>query len=206
MYQCTKCKYAVEYTTNYCPLCGSETKKIDKEAYEAELRAAYVPPAYEEEIPPAPVFENPIPQEFEYRAEQVYYAPRSQENKKNIAKRIIGMVLSIEGFAVGVFGIFYVLTLLSLGESIMSLSELTFMAAVYGGSSIPSAIVGLILSSSVAKSGDTSASCRLGRIFGIIGIVLGALLIVAACSTGVNPTDFLFSGDSAFSSYPYNLF
>ncbi len=178
MYQCTKCKHTVEYTTNYCPLCGAETVQVEYVVVSAptEPRQAPEPQVVCQPQPePIPVEQPQViyqqPQQPTPAPQSYYYAPTPEPAKKpHLAKKIVGMALSIEGFAAAIVCCIYTFLL-----EAMEPGAGAFMAVFVTIPCLPISIIGLALSNSCRKGGDTSALSRVGKVLGIIGIVLFAV-------------------------------
>lgn len=182
MYQCTKCKHTVEYTTNYCPLCGAETVQVEYVVVSARPQPVAEPqpicqPTYQQSQPaPTPVAEP-----------NYYYAPPQPEpaKKPHLAKKIVAMVLSIEAFALS--AIYFWMVFL---YKFIDYEYGMVLAIVCGIICLPMSIVGLAMSNSCRNAGDNSGMTRVGRIFGILGIVIAALYLIIGC---VGDIGYIFS-------------
>lgn len=99
------------------------------------------------------------------------FTPRPR--KVNRATGIIGMVISSIGLIFAVLGFIYVLIYASLSGT------LSFSAAIGCGIfSLPLSVIGYIFSRSSANSGNFSICCRLGNIFGLIGMILTGVSVL----------------------------
>lgn len=92
--------------------------------------------------------------------------------KPNIAKRIVGMALSTYAFASSIFYLFYTLMLTATtgGDGFVTGIILAMVT-------LPPAIIGLVFSTGCINQGDSSALCKLGKVFGIISIVLNGVML-----------------------------
>lgn len=91
--------------------------------------------------------------------------------KPHLALKIVSMALSIAGFAFMCFGFLY--TLLGLVEEGMALG----MAFTFSLFFLPLCIVGMVLSCKCINAGDTSALTRVGKILGLIGIIISGVCL-----------------------------
>lgn len=171
MNKCTNCGYATESNINFCPTCGG---KIVPEA-----------PAYTE--PQTPTYTNITP------VYQPYTPPRPQVSK---AKKIVGMALSIAGFIFSLLALIYGL----LYGLIMGAAGV-FMAFYLSAFSLPLCAVGLAFSRSAINLGDTSAFSRLGKIFGLIGIILSCVAMFLSFIMGVSGCSMM--DDIYYNGYYY---
>lgn len=181
MYQCTKCKHTVEYTTNYCPICGAETVQVEYVVVSAPQAPTSAP---EPQVICQPQAESvPTPQPNYYYAQPVQ---EPQQKKPHIAKKIVAMALSIEGFALSAI-YFWVVLLYKLIDPILGMFMAIFCAVVC----LPMSIVGLAMSNSCRNAGDTSKMTQVGKILGIIGIGIAALYLVIGCAGDIS---YVFDG------------
>ena len=116
-----------------------------------------------------------------YTPQQNPYYPAYNLKKPPLGLKITAMVLSILGFVYMIFGFLY--TLIGLVEEDMAFA----MAFTFALFFLPLSIVGLSLSAKCINQGDTSTFSRLGKVFGIIGIILAAvsLFIGFVSSAGI---------------------
>lgn len=131
-----------------CPNCN----------YTSDGDILYCPMCGAKIIKEEPVFTPPVePISYNYVAHQ----------KPNLAKKIVGMALSIEAFAVSIIAFFYVVMFGAIE------GEAGFITAfIFGIINFPPAIIGLTMSNKNRELGDTSVFSRLGKIFGIISVIL----------------------------------
>jgi len=156
MYTCPKCNFKNESAMNYCPQCGSEM--IYAEPIAAPEVAQPVQPTYVEPIQPVHNVYVPAP-------------------TPHLAVNIVGMALSISGLVFLAIGSLY--TLIGLIEEGLAFA----MAFTFSLFFLPLSIVGLFLSNKCLNAGDTSAMSRVGKILGIIGIIVaGASLFIGFTS------------------------
>lgn len=195
MYKCPNCNFKAYEAVNYCPECGSKTvyeepvyaQEVPK--YEPE-ETAVLSPATNEPAVNAPTYSQPAnTPSVEYKpvyqpaTYEVPNYPRNDYNepkKPHLAKKIVGMALSIGGFIFAIIASLYTIIF-------SAMDGLTgfILGIVYAIIGLPPAIIGLTMSAKNAKLGDTSAFSRLGKIFGIIAIVLlGVGLTVGMLSLG----------------------
>ena len=110
-----------------------------------------------------------LQQEPQAQQNTYYQAPVYNQNKAPLGLKISAMVLSISGFACLVLGFFY--TLFGLIEEGLAFG-MSFAFALFF---LPLCIVGFALSSKCQNAGDTSAFSRVGKILGLIGIIISAV-------------------------------
>ena len=148
MYICLNCNYRSEDATNFCPNCGQPMGRVVQQS--AGLVPVNTPAVVSQEI-------------------------ADTEPKTPLVKKIVGMALSIEGLATGVAGILYALLVwwaASVGVSDDEYLEVLIYAFTYAIIGLISCIVGLALSISSGADGKKPVFSRVGKICGIIGIVL----------------------------------
>ncbi len=104
----------------------------------------------------------PQPEVNQFYAEENYPKP-------SLGLKIAAMVLSITGFSCLFLGFFY--TLIGLTEEGVAFG----MALTFSLFFLPLCIVGMVLSNKCQNAGDNSAFSRLGKIFGLIGIIIAAV-------------------------------
>ena len=110
------------------------------------------------------------------QAYPVYTAPNAP-----LGMKIAGMAISILGLVFMLYGFFS--TLIGLAEEGMAFG----MAFAFSLLFLPLCIVGLVLSNNCKNLGDTSAFSTVGKIFGIIGIVLaGISLFIGFVTIGLD--------------------
>lgn len=120
----------------------------------------------------------------------IYTAPADNTvpvQKPSLAKKIVGMGLSIEGFTLAVLAAIYTFVFLiaavASGEPEMGIMSLvfTFWFALFG---LPGSIIGLNFSNKARNLGDTSAFSRVGKALGLVGIIIfGASFVIALFAT-----------------------
>ena len=167
MYICPNCKTTSDTKINFCPKCGSAMGEI--------VMADPAPAAVEQPVAaeqPVVVAEQPV-----VTAQPVinyapivptYEQPAPQYSK---AKSIVGMVLSIVGLFFAFLGFIYTAAAIDIDE------EIGFaMSFAFSFFSFPLSIVGIILSKGNANLGDTSAFVKVGKILGIIGLILAGIM------------------------------
>lgn len=173
MYKCTNCNYSTDEVANFCPQCGTQL------------------------VEEKPVCEAPVEQVTYIQPEavqQVQYYPMPEPVKKpSLAKKIVGMALSIESFAVSIFALLYTIMFTAI-EGVAGFA----MAITFAICDLPPAIIGLVMSLGCINLGDRSVMSRLGKIFGIIAIALTALTLLIGFVS-------LFSGHSVFNDPYYYL-
>lgn len=172
MYKCPNCNFKADEAVNYCPECGSKTVYEESvsanqaQQTNADETAVLTPaisepavntPTYSEAANVQPASYNPVYQNTTYQ----------EPKKPHLAKRIVGMALSIGAFIFAIIASLYTVIF-------SAMDGLTgfILGIVYAIMGLPPAIVGLVMSAKNARLGDTSALSRLGKIFGIIAIIL----------------------------------
>lgn len=152
MYICPNCKTESETKINFCPKCGSTMGEI----------VVTSPAPVVNEQPKAPVIPaQPIV--------STYTQPATQYSK---AKGIVGMALSIAGLFFAFLAFVYTVALIDLEGALafgMSIGFTIF--------SLPLSIVGLVLSKGNANLGDTSTFVKVGKILGLIGVILSGVAL-----------------------------
>lgn len=151
MYTCPKCSFNSETAMNYCPQCGNEM--VHTEPVAVQEVAAPFEPTYVAPIEPVQPIQN-------------VYVPAP---KPHLALKIVGMALSITGLVFLSLGALY--TLIGLVEEGLAFA----MALVFALFFLPLSIVGLCLSNKCLNAGDVSAMSRVGKILGIIGIIIAGV-------------------------------
>lgn len=141
-------------------------------------------PTYTQPVtPPQPTYTQPVtpPQPTYVQPQQpVYYQGTvAPQNQPSMALKIVSMVLSIVGLIFAAYGSLY--TLIGLEEEGMAFG----MALAFGLFFSPLSIVGLCLGSKCQSAGDTSVFSRLGKILGLVGlIVAGVNLFIGIIGLG----------------------
>ena len=171
MFICPNCKKISETPINFCTCCGARM--------EAE-NTAYIAPV-NEAVPGGYNTQNTIPD-----ANDTPEAPKPSK-----AKAIVGMALSAAGFINAATGILY-----ALGYMATETNEFTFMFTIIMCIiTLPLSLVGLILSSKSRKAGDLSIFTKLGRLFGILGIIASAILLSLGIIALIFGSGTLLDGD-----------
>lgn len=169
MYTCPNCNKSYDIPMNFCVVCGapmsaqepgSTASKPNAQATYAESQSTtsqyvqaqpqYTQPQYVEATPVTPV------------------VPTSAK-----VKSIVGMALSIEGLTAIPTGILYTLVFLLLHDYTGTFTGITFFLMC-----LPFCLVGLILSKSAINSGSTWKIAKIGKILGIIGIIICGVLLL----------------------------
>ena len=156
---CPKCNYISEETINFCPLCGAQMV-ADKMIEEPVLEEAQII----DSNPPQYTYDqtyNPTGYTYEY----------PPVKPPHLAFKIVGMALSIAGF------IFAIIVSLASLAGLADPESALAMPLVFSIFYAPFSIVGLIFSNKCRNAGDTSTFSRLGKIFGIISIIIYGISI-----------------------------
>lgn len=137
---CPNCNYNIDSPTNFCPRCG------------ADIRPA----------------QNPVQPTYQTTySNQTTYTPYPVE-KPNLAKKIVGMALSIFGFAFSI-----IIAIISLAT--MAIPEASFgLTVVYAIFSMPGSIIGFNFSNEARNLGDQSKLSSTGKSLGLAGIIITA--------------------------------
>ncbi len=98
---------------------------------------------------------------------RIVLADDSAPKKVHLAKKIVGMALSIWAFIFAIICSLYTF-IFSLIDGDVGIT----LSIVYSFFAVPPAIVGLVMSSSNMSNGDTSVFSRLGKIFGMITLII----------------------------------
>ena len=188
MYICPNCNHTSETPANFCAVCGAKM-------VESNPAPAVEQPVVEQPVVEQPVVEQPIYPYYNI-PQQPMYNPAPVGPSK--AKMITGMALSIAGFAFAIIGLLYtVLFSIIEGEAGFALS------ITFGIISTPLSIVGLVLSKSCINAGGTAIFCRLGKIFGLIGVILSGVslfigLIAFVFDPGISDFDYDYYNDDYY--------
>lgn len=105
-----------------------------------------------------------------YSAPQPNYYSNAPVQGPSLAKKIVSMALSIAGFAMSIFDFLYVMIFLA--EDGAFAFGFSFGFGIF---CLPLGIVGLVMSNSCRNLGDESTFTRLGKIFGLIAVILTAV-------------------------------
>ena len=171
MYTCPNCNKSYDIPMNFCVVCGapmsaqepgSTASKPNAQATYAESQSTtsqyvqaqpqYTQPQYVEATPVTPVI------------------PTSAK-----VKSIVGMALAIEGLASIAVGLFYTAIFLLASGYFTFMYGLMFCLVC-----TPFSLVGLILSNNAINSGSTWKMAKIGKILGIVGLILcGVTFFVA---------------------------
>lgn len=149
MYNCPNCNFNTESAMNFCPQCGNKMVNVEP------VEATYVEPAQ-------PIYAN-----------SVTYSPVPAK-KPSLAKLIVGMALSIEGFALAIFTALY--SLMGLVDPALGFG-MAFAFSLFG---LPGSIIGFVFSNSARNAGDVSTFSRVGKNLGLAGIIItGTVLFLS---------------------------
>lgn len=183
MYICPNCNKEFENLSNFCSYCGTPLTAAN------ELKEEIIEPVITD-IPAQPVQPQqpvqPIQQQYyqqpyyqqQYAQPQytqpVQYVQPVQQPKTNFSKpkSIVGMALSISGTVFAFIGFIYTIIF-----SEFSGDAAFFMSFFMSAFSLPLSIIGLKFSKENRSLGDTSALTKVGKIFGIIGIVFTSIVL-----------------------------
>lgn len=136
-----------------CPNCNNSTQEAIN----------YCPKCGSRMVQEAPA---PAPQ-YQYQQPVYTAAPPSK------AKSIVGMALSIAGIAMSSLASFYSLIFLMEEE----LEGVAVSGILFFFFSFPLSLVGLILSKNYINAGGTNTFSRVGKILGIIGVILASVTL-----------------------------
>lgn len=198
MYICPNCNNASETAINFCSKCGTPmVEKVEapvaqpvqepaQPAYQEPAQPAYqepVQPAYEapvqEPVQPAyqqpaqPTYQQPVQPVYQqpvYQEQPVYYQTVENAPQPSLGKAIAGMIMGIAGLGEAVVAFLYTLIFLANGDGEAAFAYAFFMFLI----GFPICLVGLILSNKAADSGVTAAFPKVGKITGLIGVILCA--------------------------------
>ncbi len=147
---CPNCNNTSQEAINFCPKCG--TAMVEQ-----------APPA----PPVQPVYQEPVQPQYQYQQPVYTAAPPSK------AKSIVGMALSIAGIAMSSLASFYSLIFLIEEE----LEGVAVSGILFFFFSFPLSLVGLILSKNYINAGGTNTFSRVGKILGIVGVILSSVML-----------------------------
>ncbi len=153
MFYCVYCGSSFPEHMKFCPYCGKEQPNLEEPAAQT-YSAPQQPPVYA--APHTPYSFDPQP-------------------VTNRPAKILGNLSFFGGLGAMIFGglfvlLFLILTLADVGLGSLSVSYEPF--------SIILGVGAIVLSVLARKKGNDTKRPTLGRIFGIVGIVLGAISIV----------------------------
>ena len=152
-----------------CPNCNTKTEEKVNFCFKCGTQMVYAEPQPVEPQPTAQV-------------QQPVYEAYQPVKKPHLALKIVAMALSIGGIVMAAIGNLYTLIGLIEPEGYLAFS----FALVFGLFFSPFSIVGLCLSNKCIDAGDTSAMSRVGKILGIIGIIVaGVSLFIGIASLGM---------------------
>ena len=207
MYVCPNCNKQSETPANFCPVCGTTMIIAPTPQTEAPEQPVYAEPQYAQPQygqpqygqpqyaqpqygqPQQPIYNQPQYNQPMYVQPQ-YVAPQPSTPSK--AKAIVGMALGAAGLFSAVTGFLYTM----IGMAIDGGEAGLFMAIFFGFFSIPLSLVGLIMSAGTRKAGDTTIFSKLGKIFGLIGVILSGVTLLIG-SVGLDYTG------SSYDDYDY---
>lgn len=203
MRTCPNCNHQAGDQFSFCPMCGSALEQlqpeanipqpvvepIDTEATQSVFNAP-IEPVVEETVVAEPidteatqgVYTAPVQNQYTYSApvQNTYSAPAPQYKyaeapvkKPNLAKKIVGMALSIEGFVMAIFLALYSLIFLAVDPAFGF--GYAFGFSIF---SVPGSIIGLIFSNAAQNEGDTSALSRVGKGLGLAGLIIAIVCLV----------------------------
>ncbi len=180
MFICPNCKKISEVPLNFCTSCGSRMEEA-KSNYSAPSSES-APNTYNETNPY--IYENAP-------------APTPAPSK---AKAIVGMALSIAGFANAAVSLLYIFSFMAegLGDAALAFAIIMFLITM------PLSLVGLILSSKCRSAGDRSVFTKLGKIFGIVGIVFSVLVLLFGIIGMLGADSFSYSTDGYEYDFDYD--
>ena len=177
--------------------------------YEASTYQAptYSPSAYQQPAE-TPVYQQPpYPQPpYAQPAAQTDYAVPTPPAAPSKAKSIVGMALGIGSLVMGVTGLLCTILFTAVAASGLDVEETSIFGITYGFMfmffSLPLAIIALVMSQKSITAGNTTKISRLGKIFGIVGLVLSAVLCILACvNIGILADDSYSAYDSYYDDY-----
>ncbi len=171
MYTCSKCDFKTETAINYCPECGGTMVYVQPAAQQS-AEPTYAPPTYSQ-----PAYTQHSSNT--YAPYQDVYTTPTAPKKPHLAFKIVSMALSIGGFVLALVTFFY--TLFGLIEPPVAF-VFSFIFSIFYS---PLSIVGLILSNKCQNAGDNSAFSKVGKILGLIGVIIyGVSLFIGVMSLG----------------------
>lgn len=184
MYTCPNCNKTTETQTNFCSACGSKMVYVEPAPVVDPAPVAELTPTVEnvpavesapaaEPVPEMPTYQPPVYQVPTYQA--VSYAPQEEKKPVHLAKKIVGMALSIGGLVFAVIGALYTLIFL-IGAEEMGIASFVF-SLVFSIFSAPLSIVGLVMSNNNIACGDTSTMSQVGKRIGIAAIIVTGVML-----------------------------
>lgn len=156
MYICPNCNKQSEVPANFCTSCG--TPMVMAPDVQTPAQAAYQAPA---------------PVQPQYYQPTCNYPQQPKAPSKG--KAVTGMALGIAGLVFSVLGFFYLMLFSAAGLAEEAGVVLSFACGFFG---FPLSLVSMILSNSSRSNGDTTVFSKLGKIFGLIGVILSGLLLL----------------------------
>ncbi len=159
MRYCPNCQAQFDDSMVFCSNCGTALVQQAQPNY-------YQEPQYQYQQP-MPGYPQPVPVD---------------DNKPSTGRLIVGMVLSLFGleggavllFIYAYFGLIsFIISFMAGGSEQFYISALsTYFSVLISVTSIPCSIIGLAMSNKSIARGAQSKMCKIGRITGIIGLIL----------------------------------
>lgn len=193
MFYCSKCGNKSETADNFCTLCGGEMVEFVAAPEPAQSQPVYVQPT----VPNAPVYQQPAPQpiyqaqpQYQQPVQPQYQQPQYQQppvqqpvyqqpvyqnpvyqqpvNPPSSGKSLAGMIMSIVAFSLAIITFFSIIDYINYSEYEAAVG-MSFLMMLF---TFPVALIGFIFSKNARNDGDSSVKTLLGKIFGLISIIL----------------------------------
>lgn len=171
MHVCLNCNYKSETPSKFCPECGQPMAIVQWQKPETVAPPPEQPGVYH----PTPAYRPP------YAPPTYYYpTPVRREPEVSLGKKIAGMALGIAGL---VFSLLAMFLLMITGSYAYSRGGIGVMIVMYAFIGLPLSIVGVSLSAAGGADGKKPGFSIAGKITGVIGIVLSAIVILSVLSS-----------------------
>lgn len=172
MFTCPNCNKTYDIPMNFCIVCGTPmaaAAATPPPTAEPTVQTQYAEQQY---APPQPVQVQPqyVRPQYANVTPEKPVIPTSAK-----VKSIVGMALAIEGLASIAVGLLYTAIFLLASGYFSFMYGLMFCLVC-----TPFSLVGLILSNNAINSGSTWKMAKIGKILGIVGLILcGVTFFVA---------------------------
>ena len=154
MYICPNCKKVFDSPLKFCYECGTQVVNVEPVA---EQQPQYQGNTYNQ---------NP------YQQNPYVATPYYQQKKPSKAKEIIGMILSISGFASSIIGIIYTILFMAIEPSAGF-----FMGFIFSLECFPCSLIGFLFSNGCINEGSTSKLSSVGKALGLAGVIISSVVL-----------------------------
>lgn len=176
MYICPKCQKTSENAINFCPNCGTPIQLMQPPVEEIPtVEATTITPPVQQYQPPQPMpqymQQPPMPPQYcQPQYSRPVPPPPPIDPNASMGKATASMVLGIIGFMIALFSIPFM-------EDMVFNERSIIIALIVQTIAFAMSIVGVSIAGSAASDGNRSAMRKVGKVFGIIGIVFSAIFL-----------------------------